>query len=61
MQKQANFTMHMGSSLFTSLCPGCLVVSLHNPTVLNLGGMMALLENNGLENEDLPPIKQGRK
>ena len=43
VQKQANFEMHMVSSLFTSLCPGCLVVSLHNPTVLNLGGMMALV------------------
>ena len=36
VQKQANFEMHMVSSLFTSLCPGCLVVLLHNPTVLNL-------------------------
>ena len=43
VQKQANFKMHMGSSLFTSLCPVCLVVSLHNPTVLNWGGMMALV------------------
>ena len=43
VQKQANFKMHMVSSLFTSLCPGCLVVSLHNPTVLDLGSMMALV------------------
>ena len=44
VQKKANFKMHMMvSSLFTSLCPGCLVVSLHNPTVLNLGSMMALV------------------
>ena len=41
VQKKANFKMHMVSSLFTSLCPGCLVVSLHNPTVL--GSMMALV------------------
>ena len=43
VQKKANFKMHMVSSLFTSLCPGCLVVSLHNPTVLDLGSMMALV------------------